>query len=141
MARVGPALATTRRCVHDRRLDREMSNTAPLFDDEYVIAEGVVRSRTHRTSVPRLSYLRVSSRRICLVQRFAFRRDRLIEIPAGAAVERVRRGGQWVHADVNHVSGRLSIALRPWGRTVDLGVGPVLRCSPDELREVLDRRS
>jgi hypothetical protein len=132
-------VATTRRCVRPGRVDRELTATAPLLDGESVLAEGVVRSRT--SGLPRLSYLRISTDRICVVQHFAFRTDRLIEIPLEARLAAPVVDGSWVRIDVLHEDGTLCLHLRPWERIARrLVTERVLRCSPADLRDLLDRR-
>jgi hypothetical protein len=119
-----------------------MSATAPIFEGESTIAEGVVRARSSTGSLPRLSYLRVSEGRICLVQHFALQADRLIQIPNEALLGAPTVEGRWVRVEIAHEQGQLHLAVRPWERKARrLVVEPVLRCSPDELRALLDRRA
>ena len=91
-----------------------------------------------RRSLPRLSYLRISQERICLIQHFGSKPDRLIQIPRTAVLEAPSVQGAWVHVVVSHEHGTLHIALRPWERFVRrLVAGPVFRYSPYALGALL----
>ena len=105
-----------------------------------MIAKGVVRSRT--AGLPRFSYLRVSPRRICLLQHFALRPDRLIDIPTSALVDSPSVRGSWVQLEVAHEEGRLRVQLRPGERPLRMLVPaePVLNLTTIQLRDLLDPR-
>jgi hypothetical protein len=77
-----------------------------------------------------------------LVQHFAFRPDRLIEIPPTALVDTPALHGSWIRVDAAQTDGTLRLHLRPWERNVRRLVSErVLSCSAAELRDLLDRRS
>ena len=119
-----------------RRLDEELELTAPLLGGEVVSEEGVVRSTTSRWS-RRLSYLRVSRTRACLVAHYAFRPDVLIEIPRESIVSAVREPGAWVRIEARQEVGVARIRVRPWERGLRrLVVERVLRMMPDQLCEL-----
>ena len=129
--------ATTRRCVGARRLDEEMKRTAPLDADEVVTAEGVVRCRTS-FAFQRLAYLRVSPTRICIVEHYAFRADKMLEIPRSALTGVSSGRGPWVSLDIQDAGGATDVRLRPWERLLGRIVAePVLRVSSEELCSLL----
>jgi hypothetical protein len=132
-----PGAAITRRCVRAGRLDEEMARTAPLNEGEAVIAEGVVRCRTS-VVFRRLSYLRLSTNRICLVQHFALRPDLLIEVPREAVTSVSCTQGAWVRLDIHHEAGDTVVMLQPWEPLLRRPVvEPVLRLSSNELCDLL----
>jgi len=127
--------ATTRGAEYAARIDREMERTAPLREGETLDVQGIVRCRSR--VLPRLSYLRVSPNRICVVQHFTLRPDQLTEIPR-AAVTQTRAEGSWVRLSFTHETGPMTFFLRPWERGLRrIVVEPVLRMSLQELCRVL----
>jgi hypothetical protein len=81
--------------------------------------------------------LRVSANRICVAQHFALRPDQFIEIPT-AAVTETRLEGLWVRLTFRHETGPMTLYLKPWERRLRrIVIEPVLRMSPQELREAL----
>ena len=136
-----PQLATTRRAVRAARLDQELDRSAPLREGERVLAAGVLRSGV---SAPyqRLSYVRVSNWRICLVQHCVFRPDVLVEIPRTALTSVTRLQGPWVQLAVEHETGLMTIRLRPWEKRLGrLVVEPKLALTPDDLCSLLNDTS
>jgi hypothetical protein len=126
-------IATTRRCVRAGRIDGEMGGSAPLEIGEYVVAEGVVRS-TSSSLLQRLSYLRVSTARICLVRHFAFRPDELVNVPRAALTSVSCDNPPWVDLNIAHESGDIVVSVKPWERrSRRLVVEPVLNLSAHDL--------
>ena len=110
----------------------------PLLDGETVRAEGVLRSGV---SMPyqRLSYVRVSERRVCLVQHYAFKADALINIPRDALTDVSRLDGPWVQLAIVHEAGPMKVRMRPWEKRLGrLVVERKLPLSPDELCSLLN---
>jgi hypothetical protein len=91
-----------------------------------------------------VAYLRVSERRVCLVQHYALRPDALIEIPRDALTAVTRLQGPWVQLAIVHEVGPMTVRMRPWEtRLCRLVVERKLTLSPDELCALLNdvRRS
>jgi len=82
------------------RTKDELEGTLPLErDEEPVVAFYAVTKYTGSSILARTrkGYLRLSTKRLCVLRHYGFIRDRIIVIPPGAitSVE-----GQWPHSDV-----------------------------------------
>ena len=100
-----------------------------------------MRSRTS-PAFQRVSYLRVSTTRICLAQHFALRPDRLLEIPRAALVSVSCADASRVRLEIDHEVGKTVVNVKPWKRRLRrLVVEHVLNLSSDELCRILSESS
>jgi hypothetical protein len=100
------------------RTKDELERTLPLDrDDELLAAFSVVTQYTGSSILAktRRGYLRLSTKRLCVLRHYGFLRDRIIVIPPGAitSIE-----GQWPHSDV-----RISFCGERGGAVVTLRTG------------------
>jgi hypothetical protein len=111
----------------------ELDRTLPLRADEHVILEGAGRRR--RGLWQRLTYLRLSSDRLCLVEHFALRPDQAMDIPR-ESVRSLSKVPGGALLEVATPEGAESLTLTGWsGRGL---VRSPLYLSPDEMFEKLD---
>lgn len=117
-----------------RGAGEEIGKTLPLEPGEGVITEGMVRLYSNPVS-QRACYLRLTSPRLCVLEHYALRPDRLTEVPP-AAVESVSLAGNRVVVAWAGPSGDArTVTLVPWSGRV-----PAIRRlpeSPEDLAAVL----
>lgn len=102
-----------------------------------MVVQGVVRCRTFYL-FRRLSYLRISTSRICVLQHFAFRPDQLIEIPYASIRSTRLVNGSWIRLDVSCETGSIALYLKPWEKRLRrIVVEPVLKMSAVDLCNLL----
>jgi hypothetical protein len=108
----------------------EIGKTLPLEPGEVVITEGMVRLYANPVW-QRPCYLRLTSPRLCVLEHFALRPDRLTEVPP-AAVESLSRSGDRVLITWTSSSGDVrAVTLVPWSGRI-----PAIRRLPDRSEEL-----
>lgn len=114
-----------------RGAGKEIGKTLPLQQGETLITEGMVRLYANPAS-QRPCYLRLTSTRLCVLEHYALRPDRLTEVPP-AAVESVSLTGNRVGVTWTGSRGdRRSVVFVPWTGRI-----PAIRRLPESPEELV----
>jgi hypothetical protein len=109
----------------------EIEKTLPLEAGETVLTEGMARLYVNPLS-QRACYLRLSQLRLCVLEHYATRADRLSEVPP-TAIQDLSRLGSKVTVAWTRSSGEVrSISLVPWSGRV-----PAIKRLPESPESLL----